>query len=179
MGELVRALLTTSRLEAGATKIKTTQVNIKKLVKRALDEFTPLISQKNLQIHTSYSNDCPETLLTDEEFFYIILQNLFSNAIRYTREQGNIHIAFSTTDHRKLMLEIKDDGYGIPKSEQPKIFTKMYRGSNIKSVDQQGSGLGLYLVQSIVKRIGGSIHFASEENKGSVFTILLPLRTAA
>ncbi len=73
------------------------------------------------------------------------------------------------------MLVFKDTGYGIPKQQQAKVFTKMFRGSNIVLVEPAGTGLGLYIAKAIINKSGGDIWFESEEGKGTSFYIKLPL----
>jgi len=74
-----------------------------------------------------------------------------------------------------LLITVADTGYGIPKEQQDKVFTKMFRADNVRERDPEGTGLGLYLVKSIVEHVNGTIWFESEEGKGSTFYIALPL----
>ena len=77
-------------------------------------------------------------------------------------------------ERQMLQIRVADTGYGIPKNEQHKIFAKLFRASNIKAKDTDGTGLGLYIVKAILEQIGGEIAFESEENKGSNFTVVMP-----
>ena len=74
------------------------------------------------------------------------------------------------------MITVADDGYGIPKNQQSKIFTKMFRADNVQELDTDGTGLGLYIIKSVVEHSGGKIWFESEENKGTTFYVTIPLK---
>lgn len=106
----------------------------------------------------------------------MVLQNLLSNAIKYTPEGGKVVISFSLDDTKNVILKISDTGYGIPKNQQNKIFTKLFRADNVIGKDTEGTGLGLYIARSIVEQAGGKLWFESNENKGTTFYATLPLR---
>jgi signal transduction histidine kinase len=74
-----------------------------------------------------------------------------------------------------VLISVTDNGYGIPLADRKNVFAKMFRAGNIKSQDTDGTGLGLYIVKELLDRVGGSISFTSEENKGSTFVVQLPL----
>lgn len=135
---------------------------------------------KKLKITQHYATE-QSKIRGDAALMRMIVQNLLSNAIKYTPAGGTIDLAVDHTteilnpkSHGSTRIVISDTGYGIPKNEQPRIFTKLFRGSNIKIKDTDGTGLGLYIAKTILDRIGGKISFESELNKGSVFTVLLP-----
>jgi len=105
----------------------------------------------------------------------IVLQNLLTNSVNYTPESGKIKLSVKKSK-KEILLTVSDNGYGIPKKDQDKIFTKMFRADNVKIRDTSGTGLGLYIVKSIIEQTaGGKIWFESEENKGTTFFIVLPL----
>ena len=74
-----------------------------------------------------------------------------------------------------LLIKVKDTGIGIPKEQQDKIFEKLFRADNVKETDTEGTGLGLYVVKSIIENCGGKVWFESKENKGTTFYALMPL----
>ncbi|MEY3783852.1 MAG: hypothetical protein RLZZ230_174 [Candidatus Parcubacteria bacterium] len=102
------------------------------------------------------------------------LQNLIDNAIKYSKNPGRVEISCQTNGNFVKVI-LKDDGIGIPDSEQPKIFSRFYRASNTADSNSGGSGLGLYIVRSIVSQLGGSIFFESKEGVGTTFNVTFPI----
>lgn len=111
-------------------------------------------------------------VLGDPEDLRTALNNLLDNAVKYSPEQRRIAIELES-DHEHLRLQVRDRGIGIPHNQLKKIFARFYRVPGVRNV--QGTGLGLYIVHSIVKRHGGTVYAESPgEGKGSNFTIELP-----
>ena len=97
-----------------------------------------------------------------------------SNAIKYTYPGGKISIE-TAEEKENLMIKISDNGCGIPISQQDKIFTKFFRSDNARRQDTDGTGLGLYIVKSILDHIGGKVWFSSKEKEGTSFYFTIPL----
>lgn len=174
MGALINALLTVSRIELNKINLIPQNVNLVACITEVLNDFKPQIQEKNFKIKEDYLTKKEDySIHSDPKLVQIVFQNILSNAIKYTKEGGTISISFSRNDDT-FIIKISDNGYGIPKAEQDKIFSKLYRASNIKTIDQDGTGLGLYIVKSILEKIQGSIRFESEQNKGTAFYIKLP-----
>lgn len=175
MVELVNALLSVSRLELGTFAIQPELTDAVELTKNVIKEQKPQITAKKIRLTTSFSEDAP-SLVTDPKLLRMVMQNLLSNAVKYTSERGEIAITIACDERKKNMVfTITDTGCGIPKSQQDKIFTKLFRADNARSIDAEGTGLGLYIVKSIIEQSGGKISFESEENKGTAFRITLPI----
>jgi two-component system NtrC family sensor kinase len=100
------------------------------------------------------------------------MDNVVGNAIKYSYPNGEINVSIHSEDNQ-MILQVTDAGPGIPVSDQPRIFDKFYRGSNIMEVE--GSGLGLAIVKTIVESHQGRIWVESVEGKGSSFFIVLPI----
>ncbi len=109
----------------------------------------------------------------DKKLAEIILGNILGNAIKYTPAGGRVKLSIKKED-KNIKIIVSDTGYGIPKKQQGRIFEKLFRADNIKQKSTTGTGLGLYIVKSILDYIGGNIYFESTENKGSKFYITLP-----
>ncbi|MEX2054985.1 MAG: ATP-binding protein, partial [Candidatus Andersenbacteria bacterium] len=116
----------------------------------------------------------------------LIIENLLDNAIKYTPARGTITLDLGCANSRiktkgsplicqNLAIAISDTGYGIPRRQRHNIFKKLFRAENIKTLDTDGTGLGLYIVKSIVDYCGGTIRFTSQEKKGTTFRVMLPL----
>lgn len=175
MSSLVRSLLDVSRLELGTFAVDPSEVDIVKLVEGVISDMSSLTKEHKVKIIKKV-HDVPN-LFIDERLVTIIVQNLITNAIKYTPEGGEVHILINVIGDM-VGVVIEDTGYGIPAEQKDKIFTKLFRADNITDKDTEGSGLGLYIVKMIVDGLGGNIEFESKENKGTVFTVLLPKKVA-
>lgn len=176
MGGMINALLNVSRLELGTFAIEPEVVNIKDLIHTIVNDEKSKIIKKKLKVDGKFAEEMP-TIYTDPKLLSMVIQNLLSNAVKYTPETGKITLIASVTKDNKMIISVRDTGYGIPKSEQEKIFSKLFRASNIKKHDTDGNGLGLYIVKLILDNLGGEISFTSEENKGTTFYFTLPLNS--
>ena len=114
-------------------------------------------------------------VLIDPGLFEIILQNLITNGIKYSKENEGVVQVNLKNDEKNLILTVKDNGYGIPAAQQKRVFEKLFRADNIRTLDTQGTGLGLYIVKSILDAVNGTVSFISKEGKGTEFTVTLPL----
>lgn len=172
MIDLVETLLNISRIEIGSIVTDIRSVNVAELVENVLFELSTQIEEKQLKITKQYSGEL-EDIKSDPKLLQIVLNNILSNAVKYTPPNGTITIAFKESLGDKS-ITVADTGMGIPENEQGKIFNKLFRATNVRKMSEsQGTGLGLYLVKSLLQTLGGSIDFVSEENKGSTFTIKL------
>ena len=113
--------------------------------------------------------------LADLEVVEPVLENLISNAIKYT-QTGEVVVSFATIE-RFLKVTVKDTGIGIPESDKPRLFTEFFRAQNARSVEEVGTGLGLALVKETVSQQGGTIEWKSIEGQGTRFDIYLPMFT--
>jgi len=174
MVSLVNALLNVSRLELGTFMVEPVPTNILALSDGVIKEMEPQIKSKKLNVSTKYEPNFPEVMV-DPQLMRIVLQNLVSNAVKYTPEEGGIKISIGK-DAENMIIKVKDTGLGIPVTQQDKIFEKLFRADNVKRSAIEGTGLGLYIIKSIMEHSGGVISFKSEENKGSEFVISMPLK---
>ena len=184
MSKLVSALLNVSRIETGTYMINPENVDIVKLTRSVLDESKPLIDEKELTILLD-KEDIPLIML-DPNLTTIIIQNLLTNSIKYTGSGGKITIYIKPVKkgdlihnevlkHDCLLIQVEDNGIGIPASQMGQIFQKLFRADNVRLSSTDGTGLGLYMVKSLIEHSQGKIWFNSIEGKGSTFYVLLPL----
>lgn len=175
MTELVGALLNVSRIEMGTFAVSPESTDIVLLAKDVINELKPNILRKHLRIKTEFSDHLPK-ISVDPKLIRIVFQNLLTNAVKYTPEAGDVSVSIRLLSEENVFsVEVSDTGYGIPKSEQANIFTKLFRATNVREKETDGTGLGLYIAKSIIERSGGTIQFESEEGKGTTFKVLLPL----
>jgi signal transduction histidine kinase len=169
MIDLVDDLLNTSRIDMGTLKVKPESVNLVDVMNIKIAEFWSQVEQKHITVNKKFNQNLPNLML-DPELLGIVFQNIISNAVKYTPESGKIDIEIRRQNSH-ILVKIADNGYGIPESQQKKIFTKLFRADNVRKRDMEGTGLGMYIARSVVKKSGGKIWFESKENKGTTFYI--------
>lgn len=171
MIELVNSLLNISRIESGRLIVDPKMTSLEDLMLSSIDDFENKIKEKNIKIKLSFQTNVYDVSV-DPHLIRNVYINLLSNAIKYTPNNGNIEVAIYT-EGDKIITKVKDSGYGIPKAQQNQIFDKFFRASNIRKIETEGTGLGLYLVKAILNASDGNIWFESEENKGTTFYVSL------
>lgn len=124
---------------------------------------------------TFTKNDSLDEIIGDKNELLSALMNLLDNAVKYSKEHIKVSIRARNLDKQNIIIRIRDEGIGIPESELKRVFKRFYRVANLTTQKKKGTGLGLFIVQSIIKNHGGKITAESDgEGKGSVFTIKLP-----
>jgi PAS domain S-box-containing protein len=172
MNELINTLLDISRIEEGRLSVAPQAIDLKEIIHEITTELTPLAKAKHIALNTKL----PASSLaatSDPLLIKEICANLLSNAIKYTPENGQVTFEVHDTKQEFVFI-ITDTGYGIPYSEQKRVFSKFFRAENILDKEAGGTGLGLYLVKQLVESLGGRINFTSAVGKGSSFTFTLP-----
>ena len=169
----VEKVLQMAIFDRGKIKLKFKQIDIHDLIQGVINNFNIQMDKKGGQIIEKLDASYP-VIMIDTVHFTNVLSNLIDNAIKYSKENPEIYVR--TEDrHGKLVIRIRDNGIGISKENQKKIFEKFYRvpTGNIHKV--KGFGLGLSYVKKIVEAHNGDIRIKSELNKGTEFEICLPL----
>lgn len=172
MNELIDTLLTVSRLESGYVRVNLNKVNVSALIRGTKQELWPLAKTKRQYLITK-APDEDVYAQTDALLLTEICTNIISNAIKYTAEEGTVTISLEE-DATNITITVTDNGYGIPKDLQSRVFTKFFRAPNILKEESVGTGLGLYMVKELTENLGGEITFESEENVGTTFCVRLP-----
>lgn len=187
MIELVDSLLNVSRLEVGKLKNDPQDVSMSELLESLEKEMQTSIVTKKLGLTKHVEVKLP-IVKADPKLLRMIVQNLFSNAVKYTPPEGKVSITLRRANPGEvtkakaksndcLFISISDTGYGIPKEQQEKIFEKLFRADNVRKMDVEGTGLGLYIVKEVARKLGGDIWFESRESLGTTFYVVIPFTT--
>ena len=176
LGSLVENILQSAVMEKGDFKMKFKKLNANERIDAALKSFKMRLSEKNFNVTVNIETD-PLIVEADETHFTNMIFNLIDNAIKYSKpgdKNPAIHIGTYSKDGN-LYITVEDNGIGISKEDQKKIFEKLFRVSTGNVHNVKGYGLGLNYVQSIVERHKGEIHVKSELGKGTLFSVKMPL----
>jgi signal transduction histidine kinase len=169
---LINNLLDASRIQAGAFKLERGDVSLPKLAGRVVENFR--VQSPDHRFILDFPPDYPITP-GDEERLRQVLDNLVSNAIKYSPAGGEIRVG-GWSDGARATVYVADQGIGIPAEEQGNLFQRFYRVDSSLRRSTQGAGLGLYLCKSIVDAHGGRIWLRSEPGKGTTVFFTLPLK---
>jgi signal transduction histidine kinase len=168
--DILNDFLSLDKLEEGAVMANPEYLVLNDLLVAITDEIKPIAKAGQRINFTGLLDN--EQIFIDKRILKNIMFNLISNAIKYSNENTNIDIKLSR-DANTLMIEIKDQGIGIPLEDQAHIFERFYRANN--SGNMQGTGLGLNIVKKYVEILKGDIQFKSIPEKGTKFTLKLPI----
>jgi heavy metal sensor kinase len=174
MRSLVDGLLTLARADAGRLELRPQTLDLGALVSETVGLLEPLAEEKKVALSVSAP---PLEMLADPTRLAQVVTNLTANAIHYNRPGGSVWVALEPGE-REAILTVTDTGLGIPEEDRPHLFERFYRVDKARSREQGGSGLGLAICQSIVETLGGTIRFTTEVDRGTTFTVRLPLGQA-
>lgn len=174
MSGLIDSLLQVSRLEGEGIRPTSKPVDLQAFLMNIAQDIQDQAKAKSISV-ALHSSGRPLRLHTDATLLSIVMQNILSNAVKYSRGGGSVTITLAKTG-RLAEIIVSDTGIGIPKHEQQHLFQKLFRADNVHKVDATGSGLGLYISKMVMETLGGSISLKSVENKGTVVTVRLPMK---
>jgi len=172
--KIIDDIIDISKIEANNLTINNEIINIDKLINNivAANQIAKKeLSKENVELIFNKNNK-NGSVLADRIRLTQVLNNLISNALKYT-EEGIVEIGYTITENNNVKFYVKDTGIGIPKNEADKIFSRFFKGSN-NYTTIRGMGLGLSLTKQLVEMMGGDICFETEENTGSTFYVTLP-----
>lgn len=175
MIRLVTDLLHLSRFDSKQAILSKEQTNIVDMLEEVADRFSFQLQKKSIDILIMTEGDIPPLVL-DRDQIDQVLDNLVSNAIKYTQEGGKIEIRTELPDQEHLLVSISDTGIGIPKKDLERIFDRFYRVDKARSRNMGGTGLGLSIAREIIKAHNGVINIASEVNRGTKISFILPIQ---
>jgi two-component system phosphate regulon sensor histidine kinase PhoR len=171
--DLIMDMLSLARIESGQAALDLADVSVARVVRRCLADYEPQAVARELVLE-NLVNDSEVRVHADEEGLRQILNNLIDNAIKYTPPGGRVSIRCQPNG-RLATIDVTDTGIGIPAEHHPHLFERFYRVDKARSREVGGTGLGLSIVKHLCQAMGGSINVRSELQKGSTFTVELPL----
>jgi signal transduction histidine kinase len=171
---LVDDLLLIAEIEGGKLALELSELRIDELVDDAAATARPLAAEKGIDLQIDVTADLQ--ILGDRSRLGQVLDNLVSNAIKFTATGGTVRLSASNEAGRAV-VEVTDSGIGIPLAEQAQMFGRFFRSSSARAAEIPGTGLGLAITRGIVESHGGAIGFESEEGVGTTFRVSLPLVT--
>jgi len=176
MSNIVSDLLTLARSDAGVLKVLKERLDIRLVAQQIIRPLQTLAAEKKIMLELEGSSDL--IIFADRERISQLLLILIDNAIKYTPPQGKVSVKLEAVNDYgpKLKITVQDTGIGIAAEHQALIFERFYRVDKIRSREAGGTGLGLAIAWWIVEAHGGVIEVKSEVEKGSIFTVLLPMQ---
>jgi signal transduction histidine kinase len=172
LSTLVEDLISISALERGELHLFKTKVSLVSLIKKVVDDYTLSVNEKGLYLKTAFNNKV-DTFNADSQKLAQAISNLVDNAIKFTNV-GGVTIKVGKEDSKAIIC-VEDTGIGIDQQQIPKLFQKFHRGTDVKTFNYEGSGLGLYITKLIIEAHRGEIKVSSELGKGSRFCVYLPI----
>jgi signal transduction histidine kinase len=172
---LVEDLQELSRVESGGIELTLKPVNLRALIKNALQRMRPSFDEKKVKLESKIQEKLPRVNADEDRLLQVII-NLLSNALQFTPKKGSVMVTTAKIKNN-LVVSIADNGIGIKPQDVEHIFERFYRADKSRSRQEGGgSGIGLTIAQSLVRAHGGRIWVESEgEGKGSVFSFSLPI----
>ncbi|RYY41760.1 MAG: sensor histidine kinase [Chitinophagaceae bacterium] len=178
LSHLIQDLDEISRLERGELKLHRSNFVIQDLVREVYESLSLLAEPMRITLQIKKGCEAPLNVWADQEKIRQVLINLVDNAVKYGRQNGNVTASLYNTDGQNILVEISDDGMGIPESALGRIFERFYRTPAGRGRDITGSGLGLAICKHIIEAHGHNIHVRSTEDVGTTIGFTLASREA-
>jgi two-component system phosphate regulon sensor histidine kinase PhoR len=173
LGLLVDDLLSLAQLESRSTTLQLSDVQLPELFESVIRDWEKQLVEKRLKVTVDLSPDA-RTIRADETRLHEVLYNLLENAVKYSRENGEIRAQAAQRGH-EITISVADNGIGIRKNDLPRIFERFYRADKARSRELGGTGLGLAIVKHIVQLHGGRVEAESELGLGTTIRVVLPV----
>lgn len=173
---LINQLLDLSKLEAGKMKLFLSRNDVAGFVRRIVSSFDSLAQSKVITFHVTIPDES-KNVYFDADKLETILNNLLSNAFKFTPEGGEVWFSMDTSQGNVFRFVISDTGPGIPEKDQQKIFNRFYQADGSVTREYEGSGIGLALTKELIHLMQGDVQVDSKPGSGATFTVTLPLST--
>lgn len=176
MINLINDLLNVSRIESGRLKMEWSQASLASICKSVISEMENFARANNVEVDCKLCKKRLPKVNIDVEKIRQVVQNLINNAIKYTRQGRQKVVVDGKREGDNITVWVKDNGIGITKDQQKRIFERFFRAENAISSQTEGSGLGLYIAKQILTLHHGDIWLESKEGKGTAFYFTLPIK---
>ncbi len=174
--QTIDLLLGISRVESGKQKLEKLPINLTSFTEEIVKELRPQIDMKKIIFTIAPPDGDGVIVMLDPLTFRQVILNLLSNSIRYTNDEGTIEARWSLNENKsEVTYLVRDNGIGIPLSQQGRIFSKFFRAENALKKAPDGTGLGLALVKDLAESWGGKVWFETAEGQGTTFYFTVPL----
>ncbi len=174
LSDLVSMILDVSRIQLGKMRVDVQPLDLQVFFKEILEVIEPKAKERPVHFIKSLPESLPTALL-DKRLTRMTVENLLTNAVKYTPKDGNVWFTVTIDANNILSITVKDTGCGIPKADQGKIFGKQFRASNVRNA-VDGNGFGLYVAKGAIEGQDGKIWFESQEGMGTTFYVKVPLK---
>jgi PAS domain S-box-containing protein len=168
---LIDRLLIAGRLESGMMKLEIGSMEIIPVLEESVMAVKPIAMKGKVSLNLTAQDRAIE-VIGDKSGLQQVFINLINNAVKFSRQGGTVEITVSENE-TEVLIKISDSGVGIPQQAIPHLFERFYRAKNVTIAEIPGSGIGLYIVKSIVEALGGTIHVETVLNQGTTFTVSL------
>ena len=172
---MMNNLLGITEIDRDKLPFKIEPTYIDKVLEKLYDHYVENAKQKGITLILEKPKGELPLIRVDLQKINMCVQNLLDNAVKYTAKGGKVILGAYTKD-KNIIIKVADSGIGITDEEGVKLFTRFYRGKRAINEEPTGSGLGLYIVKSIILKHGGEVWFESEKDKGTTFYIKLPIK---
>jgi two-component system, NarL family, sensor histidine kinase BarA len=169
----VNDLLIVNHIDDNKLVLRSSELSLGDITKKMVNRYNHFSEAQNVELSLVADDNLPH-VIADEERLNTVLTHLIDNALRYSPGGGTVRIRI-IHQGAHLQWSISDHGIGIPNNEHDRVFEKFYRSKEGSRFQAEGSGIGLYIVKSIIELMGGSVGFVSLQNKGSTFLFTLPI----
>ncbi len=171
MRELIDDLMDLAQIESGAVELRKEELSLSELLREVAQDLAATAADRGIRVAVDANGALP--VQADRRRLGQIIRNLLDNAIKFSRDGGTVRL-FAGRDAGSVFISIVDEGPGIPRIEQEKIFQRFYQVDRSRSKTRPGTGLGLAIVKHLVQLHGGRVELESEVGRGSTFRVLLP-----
>lgn len=172
---LIKGLSIVARIEEGKYICKPTFLQTEKVIQSVINSHKKEIKERGIEFKFEKPEKKLPRVFGDVAKLKLAVQNLLENSLSYIKVGGKVTISLKARK-KEIGFKIKDNGVGIPKNQQKKVFKKFFRGANVIRMETEGAGLSLFITKNIIEAHGGKIWFESEEGKGTIFYFTIPVR---